>query len=97
MLGDTMLQKVRPARRSTLACVYVCLLGVIFVSALPAPFGSAPYCAVHGPMRQLGSPWELSAILALWIDAVLIVLLPHIASCSFRSGDLQTLTCTRNC
>src|SRR5919108_5687558 len=97
MLGDTMLHKVPPARRGTLVCVYVCLLGLVLVSAFPAPFGSGPYCAVHGPARQLGSPWELSAILALWLDAVLIVLLPHITSCSFHSGDLQTLTCTRNC
>jgi hypothetical protein len=45
----------------------------------------------------MGSALECRAIVALWIDSVLLVMLLRITSCPFRSGGLQTLTCTLNC
>jgi hypothetical protein len=83
--------------RPTATYVTVALLGILAISLFPLEFGTGPYCTVHGPLLQIGSQSEWGMIIAIWLNAVLILLLLHSDSHPYHSRDLQTLTCTLNC
>lgn len=83
--------------RCMLACVIVCTVGILVISFCPAPFGSAPYSAVHGPLQQIGSPSDLRTVVARWTNPELSTQLLPLTSDPLRSTNLQMLTCTRNC
>jgi hypothetical protein len=52
------------------------------------------YCTVHGPLSRIGCESEWRVMIALWLDAALILLLLHSDSRPFRSCTLPTLICT---
>lgn len=78
-------------KRTTMACVSVCLLSILMISFFPVSFGVGPYCTVHGPLHQVGSQSDWNAVVACWTDPELSALLLSIACCLFRSMNLQSL------
>jgi hypothetical protein len=83
--------------RPTAAYVTVALVGILAISLFPLEFGTGPYCTVHGPLLQIGSQSEWRMIIALWLNAFLLLLLLHSDSHRYPSRDPQTLTYTLNC
>jgi len=83
--------------RSTATYAGIVLLSILVISVFPLEFGTGPYSTVHGPLSQIGSEAEWRVMIALWLDAALILLLLQSDSRPFRSCNLQTLTCNLNC